>query len=66
MTSPSQEPPAISAPHNLLLPAAVGFLGLAADLVLLLIESVHRAVQCLEAEWVSSVPCGVSILHHLG
>lgn len=72
MTSPGKEPSAIcttqpaAAPHNLLLPAAGGFLGLAEDLVLHLIESAHRAVQCLEAVGVSSVPYGVPILHHPG
>lgn len=41
----------------------VVFLGLAADVVLHLIESAHRAVQCLEEVGVSSVPCGVPVLH---
>lgn len=66
MTSLSQESSAISAPHNLLLTAAGGFLGLAADLVLHIFEPAHRGVLSLEAVGVSSAPHGVPILHHLG
>lgn len=47
--SPSLEPHAGSAPHSLLLLAAGGLLGLAANLVLHLIKLAQGAVQCSEA-----------------